>query len=169
MATRKPKLPVISEADIQLACGEYLQLDGWRMLRTDPVSDMAIAQVIRKRLADVALPSHIRSLVLEIIDRSIRGKGFGELGMADCLFMRWDRDPPWTGQGSTWFRAHAEVMWIEFKRKDGKAQPHQKTWHAAERARGALTLIAGEDFPATIEGFIDWYEKSDLNWRMRKR
>ena len=38
---------------------EYLQLDGWRPIRTDPVSDRA------------------------------RGKGFGELGMPDYLFLRY--------------------------------------------------------------------------------
>jgi len=34
-----------------------------------------------------------------------------------------------------------------------------------ERKRGALTLIAGQDFPATIEGFKAWYIGSGLNRR----
>ena len=35
-------------------------------------------------------------------------------------------------------------------------------WHTKERARGALTLIAGEDFPASVAGFIGWYQQSGL-------
>ena len=123
----------LSEADIARTCSDLLQADGWRMLITDPVSDRA------------------------------RGKGFGELGMADRLYIRygWTHDPH--------FSNAAEVMWIEWKRtvrgKPTKATPHQKAWHAAERARGALTLIAGEDFPATIEGFQAWYKASGLQRR----
>ena len=39
---------------------------------------------------------------------------------------------------------------------------HQVAWHQRERARGALTLLAGVDFPATIEGFAEWYRASGL-------
>lgn len=56
----------------------------------------------------------------------------------------------------------ADVMFIEWKKKGGKAAQHQKDWHAKECARGALTLIAGEDFPASIEGFAQWYKASGL-------
>ena len=48
-----------------------------------------------------------------------------------------------------------------------KASQRQRDWHAAERARGALTLIAGEDFAASIEGFQDWYRQSGLARRVR--
>ena len=123
----------LSEADIAHTCSDLLQADGWRMLITDPVSDRA------------------------------RGKGFGELGMADRLYIRYNGclRTPATGQ--------AQIIWIEWKRtvrgKPTKATPHQKAWHAAERARGALTLIAGQDFPATIEGFHSWYKASGLQRR----
>jgi hypothetical protein len=33
------------------------------------------------------------------------------------------------------------------------------------RARGALTLIAGEDFPASVDGFRCWYAASGLRRR----
>lgn len=128
------------EKEIQATCTSFLELDGWRSLRTDPVSDRS------------------------------RGKGFGELGMADHLYIRYD--PCYADEPE--LEACGSVMWIEWKRERGgkgkralftkaeKAKIHQKAWHAAERARGALTLIAGEDFPATIEGFTAWYAQSGL-------
>ena len=131
----------LSEADIARTCSDLLQADGWRMLITDPVSDRA------------------------------RGKGFGELGMADRLYIRYLhgahlRCPTATAVLKA---PAAEVLGIEWKRtvrgKPTKATPHQKIWHATERARGALTLIAGEDFPATIEGFQAWYKASGLQRR----
>lgn len=135
------------EADIQHTCTQYLALDGWRALRTDPVSDRR------------------------------RGKGFGEVGMADHLYIRYLQHgyPPDLAHG---LHQLAEVMWIEWKRLDRfskrehywlptKAGEHQRNWHKAESARGAFTLIAGEDFPATIEGFLEWYGKSGL-CRMRE-
>ena len=36
----------------------------------------------------------------------------------------------------------------------------QHAWHAREQARGALALIVGVDFAATIEGFLDWIRKA---------
>jgi hypothetical protein len=118
-----------TEAQIEKAISDLLELDGWRALKTDPVSDRA------------------------------RGKGFGELGMADHLYIRYNESPMWVARGS------AQVLWIEHKRLKGVVADHQRTWHAAERARGALTLIAGQDFPATVEGFWGWYRASSL---MRK-
>ena len=132
------KTKPLSEAHIQQTCTEWLELDGWRSLRTDPVS------------------------------RREWGKGFGEVGMADHLYIRYLVGPRGDPHCK---RSQAEVLWIEFKRaysskvrgpRVTKAAEHQKAWHAVERARGALTLIAGEDFPASIEGFQDWYRKSGL-------
>ena len=123
---------VLKESDIARTCSDLLQADGWRMLITDPVSDKS------------------------------RGKGFGELGMADRLYIRYEAWRPSV-------LSLQEVMWIEWKRtvrgKPTKATAHQQAWHQAERARGALTLIAGEDFPATIEGFWEWYRSSGLQRR----
>lgn len=131
----------LSEADIARTCSDLLQADGWRMLITDPVSDKA------------------------------RGKGFGEMGMADRLYIRYKLGgyAATTTQESL-FRPWTEVIWIEWKRtvrgdKPTKATAHQKAWHQAERALGALTLIAGADFPATIEGFQVWYKASGLQRR----
>jgi hypothetical protein len=122
-------LPV-KESDIERTCSEYLQWDGWRVLKTDPVSNRG------------------------------RGKGFGEIGMADCLYIRYlpylSADP-----------AAAEVLWIEWKRPKNKLTPAQIAWHTAERARGAKTAAATWDFPPTIDGFIEWYQRSGLR-RSRK-
>lgn len=142
--SEKSGIPELSEAHIARTCSDLLQADGWRMLITDPVSDKG------------------------------RGKGFGELGMADRLYiryrpLRWPDTLRENHPAREMRKPDAEVMWIEFKRtvrgKPTKPTPHQIAWHEAERARGALTLIACVDFPATIEGFRDWYAQSGLRRR----
>jgi hypothetical protein len=134
--------PKLRESDIEKACSDILQVDGWRMLKTDPVS------------------------------RREWGKGFGEKGMADCLYIRYRperyteyhagqvevNDNPWKPLAP----CQSQVIWIEWKRPRGVLSPKQKLWHEAERKRGALTLIAGQDFPATFDGFLDWYRNSGL-------
>lgn len=143
--TQGPAKNAPLEALIEAECTKILEEDGWRPLRTDPVSDRS------------------------------KGKGFGELGMADHLYIRYC----YSGEaceasakiGGQWdIRArilHSQVIWIEFKRPGAKAKKHQTSWHTKERARGALTLIAGEDFPATVEGFRQWYRNSGLMRRFR--
>ena len=115
------------EWKIEAECTRLLEQDGWRPLRTDPVSDKG------------------------------RGKGFGEIGMADHLYFRY------AGGHSTYAKSEALVLWVEFKSGQGKPKKHQIEWHTKERARGALTLIAGQDFPASVEGFVAWYRASGLN------
>ncbi len=115
----------VTEADIERTCSELLEWEGWRALKTDPCSD-------RKR-----------------------GKGFGEIGMADCLYIRYMKTS----------MCLAEVLWIEWKSRHGKPSHIQLDWHARERARGGLTFIAGVDFPASIEGFREWYAQSGLQRR----
>lgn len=116
-----------SEAQLERACTELLALDSWRALRTDPVS------------------------------RKEWGKGFGERGMPDHLYIRYLFPPPAAN-------AHecAQVLWCEYKSRTGKLRPHQIRWIEAERARGALVWVAGEGFPASIEGFAQAYAKSGL-------
>lgn len=126
-----------SEALIQAECTKLLEEDGWRPLRTDPVSDRS------------------------------KGKGFGETGMADMLYIRYYKDAL---MAVARFKAlvplpmaSAQILWIEFKAPRGKPKSHQLEWHRNERARGALTWIAGMDFPASIDGFKEHYRKSGLN------
>lgn len=131
------------EKHLQETCSEFLALDGWRRIRTDL--------------------------------KQLRGLGVQEKGMADDLFIRYGKAcPEIQGCFSMGGCGCAEVLWIEWKRERGgtgkralftkaeKAMIHQKAWHAAERARGALTWIAGEDFTASIEGFIEHYSESGL-------
>lgn len=140
MAARGP-----SERQIQETCAQLLSLDGWRRVRTDM--------------------AHLRGLSVQ------------EPGMADDLFIRYGLSYMGAPGSAPELRRADEVLWIEWKRERGstslnpkkalftraeKASIRQKAWHATERARGALTLIAGEDFPATIEGFCMWYRKSGL-------
>lgn len=123
---RRTVAPRLTEADIERTCTGYLGLDGWRTLKTDPCSDRA------------------------------RGKGFGEKGMADCLYVRYvERHYEGT--------CNAHVLWIEWKRPGGQLSPHQAQWHTIERKRGALTWIAGVDFEASIDGFLAHYRASGLN------
>lgn len=140
IVARKPKPNVASERDVQNTCIEFLKLDGWRIIVTDP--------------------------------QWMRGMGVTEPGIADTLAIRYGSLP----RLFTWLlivlppkvsavllRVFCEALWIEWKRPKGsKTQQNQHDWHAAERARGALTIKAGEDFEPTIEGFADWYNKSGL-------
>jgi hypothetical protein len=127
--------PKTTEAQIQEACCRILELDGWRRVRTDL--------------------------------KQLRGLGVQEKGMADDLFIRYIALPDWVHEPSLDFVALGQIMWIEWKKltsrgRSTKAAQHQQDWHTLERKRGALTLIAGENFPASIEGFRDFYKKSGL-------
>ncbi len=138
------------EKDIERACCDLLEADGW---------------IVRK---------------MEKNFSERKRKSTGEKGMSDRLCIRYvprDQGKPQSAMPS----GMAEVLWIEFKRlvpqptrviekgrpkqrwpRSTQAAVHQKAWHAIERKRGALTLIAGEDFIASIDGFRDWYRESGL-------
>lgn len=118
----------ILEADIQRTVVEFLQLYGWRAFRTDPVSDRA------------------------------RGKGFGEMGMPDYLFIRYDVHTPLCSKDCP--APMAEVLWVEFKRPGGKPSSHQIVWHEAEKRRGALVMVVDH-----IDRFMEFYETSGLKRR----
>ena len=55
-----------------------------------------------------------------------------------------------------------DVLWVEFKTANRKAGKHQLAWHAVERARGFTVWVANETFPATVDGFREYYAKSGL-------
>jgi hypothetical protein len=132
----------LSEAHIQATCTAWLELDGWRCVRTD-------------------MPH-------------LRGLGVSEPGMADHQFIRYANENPYQrvpggyrGDRQDYKpRQWAEVLWVEFKKRGGNAEQHQKDWHAKERARGGLVWVLGEDFEASIESFCEFYSKSGLQ---RKR
>lgn len=124
---KNPGRAKISEAHIQGTCRDFLALDGWRLVITDPPW--------------------------------MRGLAVAEPGICDDLYIRY-------AQHSILAAALAQVIWIEWKSKSGNAGEHQKAWHQAERARGALVWVAGEDFAKSIEEFQAFYRQSGL---MRKR
>lgn len=134
---RKPSAPKLRERDIAGAIVGFLELDGWRPIKMEPIS------------------------------RREWGKGTGEVGQADYLFVRYLANPCSTrgcsGENCTVeAKSRAQAMWLEMKRPDGKVSDKQREWHVLERARGALTLIAGEDFGADVDSFIAWYRQSGL-------
>jgi hypothetical protein len=136
---RRAGAPKPLEKHIQSACAGFLALDGWRPLQTDPTSDRA------------------------------RGKGFGELGMADHLFLRpcivrysvSRRDMPYP-KATIALASRGEILWVEFKRPGTSPTDHQLDWHFAERLNGFMTAMASIDFEPTYEGFVSWYRESGL-------
>ena len=132
---------VLSEKDIQKTVTDHLKSEGWRVFEFEH----------------------------EFSER--KKKTLGEPGMPDILAIQYEVTPIDTEGFSKRLRdrcaAGAIVLWIELKRIDKrgrttKAGAHQKAWHEAERARGALVVVAGEDFPASIEGWMAWYTASGL-------
>ncbi len=159
----------VSEHHIEQTCTQFLELDGWRCIKTDPVSDRSTVQDIRRAVHKNAILQPYIGAIELILSKCVRGKGFGEIGMADCLYVRygtaarvWPQFPAETMPLPNPVRAAADLMWIEWKSLKGKAKPHQLQWIKAERARGALVFLAGVDFPASIEGFGAWYRGSGL-------
>lgn len=156
------RLPSLRERDIQLACTQLLELDGWRPVRTDPQSERGFIQRCRQRLKQHGQGLEVYlDLILKAIG-GIRGAGFGEKGMADHLYIRYEREGPAIPNEQPYDKSWAQVLWVEFKRPGEKTKAHQDTWHRDERLRGALTLKAGEDFEPTVDGFLTWYRKSGL-------
>lgn len=111
------------EAPIEAECTKILEARGWRALKTDPVRSRS------------------------------RGKGFGEPGMADHLYLNY-------GRGAAEDGSDDKVLWVEFKRSlGGRVSKTQLAWHEKERARGARTGMAGVDFAPTVEGFTRWIDE----------
>ena len=142
----KATKPLLKEREIAKTCSDFLELDSWRPIKMEPIS------------------------------RREWGKGTGEAGQPDYLYIRYRyRSVAVMGHrfgcpcchGPYTRMADVDVLWVEWKSPTGKPKPHQLAWHRAERARGALTLIAGVDFPATFEGFRDFYQKSGLARRVK--
>jgi hypothetical protein len=80
-------------------------------------------------------------------------RSIGEKGMPDMLCLRYT--------GIAW----ANILWIECKRPGGPVSRWQREWKERERRRGATVLLMGIDFEPSIDGFVEWYEKSGLQAR----
>src|SRR5678815_4415297 len=96
----------------------------------------------------------------------MRGLGVSEKGIPDRLYIRYAPEYMRRLAVNPVPCHEAQVLWVEYKKKGGKAARHQKEWHAYERAHGALVWVAGEDFPATFDGLQAHYLASGLNRRI---
>ncbi len=88
--------------------------------------------------------------------RHLRGMGVQEKGIPDDCVIRYTPMP--SGRGA----ADSDVLWIEWKARDGVVGDKQREWHQLERSRGGLVWVAKEDFEPTVDGFMDHYRKSGL-------
>lgn len=139
----KAQGPRILEKHVEQAIVDYLTLDGW----------------------------HCRKMEQNFSEK--KRKTVGEKGMPDQQCIRYGYFAAGERPRICSLDARAENLWIECKRERGgkigskaeKARIEQKAWHARERERGALTIILGEDCPATVDGFIAWYAASGLQRR----
>ena len=122
----------VPEKSIQAAIKDFLMLDGWRVFETDK----------QRRHHDTGSVRH----------------PLAEPGMADMLCVRY--------LGCVAINPSdvsiSEVMWIEAKRLGGKPSLDQTIWIAAERERGALVVVLGEDCEASIDGWLESYRRSGL-------
>lgn len=123
----------ISEAHIEEACTQMLQLDGWWTLK------------------------------LEQNYSEKKRKVVGEAGMADRIYARFENVTQANYKAKQFFaQAKAEVMFIEWKSLTGKPGDEQVRWRLKMQKLGALALLAGYDFDRTIEDFRRWYKTSGL-------
>jgi hypothetical protein len=127
----------LAEKDIVRTIVDWLQLDGWRPIKMEPIS------------------------------RREWGKGTGETGQPDYLFVRyWNQQRKPEPHDMIYNVAHLasgnSVFWCEFKNQKGRYSKAQIAWTAQERARGGVVLQVGMDCPGTIEGIQDWYRGSGL-------
>lgn len=102
---------------------------------------------IERAITDLLQLDGWRVFHFEQIHSEERRRTFGEEGMPDMLCLRYP----------------GEIFWAEVKATGGRVSAAQYLWHAAERERGALTIIMGIDCPATIDGWMDWYRGSGMN------
>lgn len=123
---------IVPESSLESGVATLMQLDGWRYFHTE----YALTQ---------------------------GGRPVLEPNMPDALFVRYLSKVHGTCMCAMQFGCCcAHTIWVEFKRVGKKPTGEQKLWHAAERKRGAIVLVAGDTFPATIEGFKLWYASSGL-------
>ncbi len=141
----------LSEADVTRQVCDFLEAEGWRGVRMN-VGGMSYRAITKKTGWAGG----------DVVDRYV---AFGEPGMPDWLFIRYD-DKPRRGPAefrrgardsdpkinADFWRSRCCVMWIEMKGPGKKPSAHQLAWHEAERTRGALVKVVDH-----FETFRDWY------------
>lgn len=157
------------ERDLEIACSYLLEYDGWRSLKTDPQSERGFARRVQIRLEKHETLCRLVDVIMRVVHSCVRDSGFGEPGMPDRQYIRYTYGDlsrhglQFDHSGSmNEIRALSQILWIEWKRPGEKPDPHQTQWHLEERLRGALVVVAGQDFPADVDGFLTWYRGSGL-------
>jgi hypothetical protein len=111
---------------------------------------------IERQITDFLALDDWRAIKTEASATSPRG-GRVERGTPDVLYIRYR----WEASTRRPLPL-CEAMWIEHKAPGGKVSQHQRDWHQAERARGALVVVATEDFAPSLDGFAAWYRQSGI-------
>jgi hypothetical protein len=112
----------LKERDVAKPISDFMQYRGWRRVRNNVVC--ATNPVTGHYVAS------------------------GEKGMADLLFLRYDRNVP----------PQAMALWVETKSRTGRLSERQEKWQAEEMAMGAIVITV-----RSFEEFRDWYQET-LGW-----
>ena len=159
MRTPKAYKPPILEKHVQQTVTEFLQLDGWRPLRMEGSNDRGFVRRAVANMAAVAQLKPFIGLITNCLQSCWKTTGVGELAMPDYLYIRYGA-PMYHGNGVYEQDCQADVLWIEFKRKNEQPKTEQLAWHEAERKRGAMVMVVDD-----IDAFIAWYKTSGLQRR----
>ncbi len=164
------KLFAPKEREIEGKCTQLLGYDGWRHIVTDPphlrglgVSEKGIPDRLYIRYGGPKVPPAPWRVGSKVRLNVYDGGGVAVCQCHDEVTAQYIVDA--VNESKRGGRERAEVLWIEWKKLGGKASQHQQDWHTLERKRGALVWLAGVDFPASVEGFLDHYRASGLNRR----
>lgn len=90
--------------------------------------------------------------------KHLRGLGVIEVGIPDRLYVRYSN----LNMRNHGFDTAGQIVWIEWKAPGGRLSLKQATWIQAERARGGVVWIAGQDFAPDYEAFKAFYATTGL-------
>lgn len=127
------------EKHVQQAVTQFLELDGWRAIRTEHAIERNERGDFKRKVGEKAMPDYLYIQYSE--DVSERQRLFFNMTEAQI-------------------RAEVDVLWIEFKRPGEQPRTEQVHWIEAERRRGALVMVVDD-----IDWFIAWYKTSGLQRR----
>jgi|SRR5215471_8841137 len=88
---------------------------------------------------------------LECTPHGYKQAWVGEKGMPDLLCLRYRPQPTW-----------CNCLWVEVKAQSGRLSPAQRAWRMREESCGGVVIALGVDCEASLAGFVNWYERSQL-------
>jgi hypothetical protein len=92
------------------------------------------------------------------VSRRSRAAGFGVPGMCDYEYKR----PIYIHSLGASVVGACQVLLVEWKSEAGENAGHQIDWQESMKRKGFLVVAAKRDFPATVDGFCEWYQRSGL-------